>query len=416
METFFNFALMNLILFDQADIRQQLYPLTFTRPVGAMRVGILTIAEKWGHYFSGSHISFLTEPYLRKKFPFIKGNTNLMVNGAVCPNRQIVNAIEELGEGESLVKDKVLIACRCTKEQVATFEQTQEKPKGNVVHFEGTFFTLIDQVWKIFGQNGAELKADFELITRNRKSAGISDSHTRAYNERQIFIEDGAVIRAAVLNAEEGPIYIGRNTRIHEGALIKGPFALCENSQVAMGAKIRGDTTVGPYSKVGGEVSNSVIFGYSNKGHEGFLGNSVLGEWCNIGADTNNSNLKNNYADVKLWNYKKGGFINTGLQFCGLIMGDHSKCGINTMFNTGTVVGVSANIFGTGFPRQFVPGFSWGGSAGFTTYQPDKVFETAEKVMERRHVIFDETEKAILQHVFNITAQYRVWEKNNLEI
>lgn len=402
---------MNLILFDQADIRQQLYPLTFTRPVGALRVGILTIAEKWGHYFPDSHISFLTEPYLRKKYPLLKGNTNLMVNGAVCPNKEIIKAIAELGQGESLVKDKVLIACKCLKEEVASFEQTMEKPQGEVVQFHGSFFTLIDQVWEIFRQNGAELKADFELITTNRKSAGFSDPHTRTYNPNQIFIEEGAVIKAAVLNAEDGPIYIGRNARINEGALIKGPFAICENSQVAMGAKIRGDTTIGPFSKVGGEVSNSVILGYTNKGHEGFLGNSVLGEWCNIGADTNNSNLKNNYADIKLWNYKKGGFINTGLQFCGLIMGDHSKCGINTMFNTGTVVGVSSNIFGTGFPRQFVPDFSWGGSAGFTTYQLDKVFETAEKVMERRHVIFDDNDKDILRHIYDLSAQYRVWER-----
>ena len=411
METFFIFALMNLILFDQTDIRQQLYPLTFTRPVGALRVGILTIAEKWGHYFPEAHISFLTDPYLRKKFPLLKGSTNLMVNGAVCPNKEIINAIKDLGEGESLVKDKLLIACRCTKEEVLSFEQRQERPAGNITHFEGAFFTLIDQVWKIFMQNGAELKADFELVTRNRKSIGISDPHTRTYNKEQIFVEEGAEIKAAVLNAENGPIYIGKNARVHEGALIKGPFALCEHSQVAMGGKMRGDITVGPFSKVGGEVSNSVILGYTNKGHEGYLGNSVLGEWCNIGADTNNSNLKNNYADIKIWNHKKGGFVNTGLQFCGLIMGDHSKCGINTMFNTATVVGVSANIFGAGFPRQFIPSFSWGGSAGFTTYQMDKVFETAEKVMERRHVTFDETERAILQHIFELTAPYRVWEK-----
>ena len=403
---------MNLILFDQADIRQQLLPLTFTRPVSALRVGILTIAEKWEHYFPEAHLSFLTEPYLRTKFPIQKGNTNLLVNGAVCPNKEIMQAIQELGEDECLVKDKVLIACRCSKEEVNIFEKSQEPPGGRITQFEGSFFTLIDQVWKIFRQNGAELRADFRLISEKRKSKGISDPHTRTYKDEQIFVEDGAVIKAAVLNAEEGPIYIGKNAEVFEGAVIRGPFALCEESTVNMGAKMRPNTTIGPFCKVGGEISNSVIQGYSNKVHEGFLGSSVLGEWCNIGADTNNSNLKNNYADVKLWNYKKGGFVNTGLQFCGLIMGDHSKCGINTMFNTGTVVGVSANIFGTGFPRQFVPSFSWGGGpAGFTTYKMDKVFETAEKVMERRHVILDDTEKAILQHIFEETAKYRVWEK-----
>jgi UDP-N-acetylglucosamine diphosphorylase/glucosamine-1-phosphate N-acetyltransferase len=402
---------MNLILFDQAGVRQQLLPLTFTRPVAALRVGILTIAEKWQRYFPEAHISYLTEPYLRKKFPLQKSSINLLINGAVCPNPEIMEAIQELGEDESLIKDKTLIACRCSREALDGFETEVPGPGKKNIPFEGCFFTLIDQVWHIFRQNSAELKSDFELITRNRKSAGISDEHTRTYNEENIFVEEGAKIRAAILNAENGPIYIGKGAQVHEGAIIKGPFALCEGSNVNTGAKMRGDTTIGPFSKVGGEVSNSVIQGYSNKGHEGFLGNSVLGEWCNIGADTNNSNLKNNYADIKIWNYQKGGFTNTGLQFCGLIMGDHSKCGINTMFNTGTVVGVSANIFGTGFPRQFVPSFSWGGSGGFSTFKLDKVFEVAEKVMERRHITLDETEKDILLHIFEQTAQYRVWEK-----
>ena len=412
METFYIFALMNLILFDQANIRQQLLPLTFTRPVAALRVGILTIAEKWEKYFPDANVGYLTEPYLRKKFPLQKGSSNLLINGALCPNPEILQAINDLGEGECLLKDQVLIACRCTNEEVKRFDENPSALPAKSKPFEGAFFTLIDQLWKIFGQNSAELKADFELLIRNRKSAGINDPHTRTYNEHQIFVEDGAKIRAAILNAEDGPIYIGKNAQVHEGAIIKGPFALCEGSHVNPGAKMRGDSTIGPYSKVGGEISNSVIIGYSNKGHEGFLGNSVLGEWCNIGADSNNSNLKNNYADVKLWNYKKEGFVNTGLQFCGLIMGDHSKCGINTMFNTGTVVGVSANVFGTGFPRQFIPSFSWGGSAGLSTHKLDKAFETAEKVMERRHVNLDDTEQAILQHVFDFTAKYRVWEKS----
>ncbi len=403
---------MNLILFDQPDIREQLLPLTFTRPIAALRVGILTIAEKWKKYFPDSHVSFLTEPYLRKKFPMQRGNSNLLVNGALCPNPEVLEAIKALGEGESLIKDNILIACRCSKTGIEEFEQAPEAFRKNSTAFRGAFFTLIDQVWLIFSQNGAEIKADFDLLTRNRKTAGINDAHTRTYNEDQIFVEEGAKIKAAILNAEDGPIYIGKNARVHEGAFIKGPFALCEGSHVNPGAKMRGDSTIGPHSKVGGEISNSVITGYSNKGHEGFLGNSVLGEWCNIGADSNNSNLKNNYADVKLWNYKKGGFINTGLQFCGLIMGDHSKCGINTMFNTGTVAGVSANIFGAGFPRQFIPSYSWGGAAGLTTYKLDKVYETAERVMERRHINLDDTEKEILQHVFEQTARYRVWEKS----
>ncbi|HRG10464.1 MAG TPA: glucose-1-phosphate thymidylyltransferase, partial [Cyclobacteriaceae bacterium] len=244
-------------------------------------------------------------------------------------------------------------------------------------------------------------------------SASINDEHTRVYNPSQIFLEEGAKVRAAVLNAENGPIYLGKNSFVQEGALIRGPFALCEESHVNMGAKVRGDTTVGPYSKIGGEVSNSVIFGYSNKGHDGFLGNSVLGEWCNIGADTNTSNLKNNYENIKLWSYTKGGFKDTGLMFCGLMFGDHSKCGINTMFNSGTVVGVSTSIFGDGYPRNFIPSFAWGGAAGFTTYQLNKALDTAAKAMERRNIALSEVDKAILKKVFEDSAPYRVWEKKS---
>ena len=222
-----------------------------------------------------------------------------------------------------------------------------------------------------------------------------------------IFIEEGAKLEFVTLNASTGPIYIGKNAEIMEGSVIRGPFALCEEAQVKLASKVYGATTVGPYCRIGGEVNNSVLFGYSNKGHEGFLGNSVLGEWCNIGADSNNSNLKNNYEEVKLWSYETEGFEKTGLQFCGLMMGDHSKCGINTMFNTGTVVGVSTNIFGSGFPRNFVPSFSWGGASGFTTYITKKAFETARIAMARRHVDFDEQEAKILEHVFEETKKWR---------
>jgi UDP-N-acetylglucosamine diphosphorylase/glucosamine-1-phosphate N-acetyltransferase len=271
--------------------------------------------------------------------------------------------------------------------------------------------TLIDKVWKIFQYNASQLRSDFELMTSGKKSVGIKDKHTIVYNGQDVFVAEGAQVKAAILNAENGPIYLGKNAQVMEGALIRGPFALCEGSTVNMGAKVRGDTTVGPYSKIGGEVSNTVIFGYSNKAHDGFLGNSVIGEWCNIGADTNTSNLKNNYENIKIWNYARGGFEDTGLQFCGLMMGDHSKCGINTMFNTGTVVGVGANIFGDGFPRTFIPSFAWGGAGGFTTFQLDKALETAAKAMQRRSAMLTEAEKSILKHIFEVTAANRVWEK-----
>ncbi|WKZ60408.1 MAG: GlmU family protein [Cyclobacteriaceae bacterium] len=391
---------MNIVLFDEPAIRTQLLPFTFTRPVANIRIGIVTIAEKWQHYLG--EVSYLTEVYLAEKFPAKKGSDNLLINGALCPDETLVTALQKLPLNTTIVKEGNVLATRSTTLDWNNASATQEYA-GEVV--------MIDQVWKIFQHNAQQIRSDFQRLTAGRKSAPITDKHTRTYNENQIFLEEGVTIRAAVLNAEDGPIYLGKNSVVQEGALIKGPFALCEGSHVNMGGKMRGDTTIGPFSKVGGEIGNSVIFGYSNKAHDGFLGNSVLGEWCNLGADTNTSNLKNNYENVKIWNYAKGGFHDTGLQFCGLMMGDHSKCGINTMFNTGTVVGVSANIFGDGFPRTFIPSFAWGGASGFTTFQLNKAFETASKVMARRNVQLNEIKKNILKHVFEQSAQNRIWEK-----
>ena len=383
---------MHIALFDQEDIRQNLLPFTFTRPVAEIRVGILKISEKWEKY--GFEVGFKTQDYLQKKFG--DSEASLEVNGALCPSESLAEAVKALNPGEALVSANDLLAKRDEGEKQITYD-------GD--------YLLIESLSDIFLHNRKAIREDFDLITNNRSSQGISDQATTIYGSENIFIEEGATIKAAILNAEDGPIYIGQNAQVHEGSIIKGPFALCESSHVSMGAKIKGDTTIGPFSKVGGEVSNSVIFGFSNKGHDGFLGNSVIGEWCNLGADTNTSNLKNNYAQVKLWNYGTGRFANTGLQFCGLMMGDHAKCGINTMFNTGTVVGVGANIFGAGFPRNFVPSFSWGGAAGFSTFQPRKFYEVAEAVMARRGKSFDELDKNIVDHVFDLTTQYRIWDK-----
>ena len=264
----------------------------------------------------------------------------------------------------------------------------------------------IEHTWDIFSKNGDAIVEDFNLITKDRQSQPIPAT-VNTINPEHIFIEKGATVNFATLNASSGPIYIGRDAEVMEGSMVRGPLALCNNATLKLGTRVYGPTTVGPYSKIGGEVNNSVIFAHSNKGHDGFLGNSVIGEWCNLGADTNNSNLKNNYAEVRLWDYQTEGFAKTGLQFCGLMMGDHSKCGINTMFNTGTVVGVSANIFGSGFPRNFVPSFSWGGHKGFVTYKTNKAFEVAEVVMARRKEEFTEKDKAMLEHVFEETKQYR---------
>jgi UDP-N-acetylglucosamine diphosphorylase/glucosamine-1-phosphate N-acetyltransferase len=399
---------MNIILFDEPVVRQSLLPFTFTRPVAEIRVGIYTITEKWENYM-GVPVSFLTQPYLQEKYPAVFSTNNLYINGAVCPDVYLVREIRTLKAGEALYCGDTLVALHAGNQELFQVDSLLGFKPDERRDFPSC--TIVANVWEIFTQNGEQIRSDFKLITNERKSQPVNDKFTAVYNEENIFIEEGAKIRAAVLNAENGPIYIGKNAFVQEGALIKGPFALCEGSQVNMGSKMRGDVTIGPFSKVGGEVSASVIFGYTNKGHDGFIGNSVLGEWCNLGADTNTSNLKNNYAEVKLWNYAKGGFKSTGQQFCGLIMGDHSKCAINTMFNTGTVVGVSTNIFGSGFPRNFVPSFSWGGAAGFETYQLRKVFEVAKIVMERRNKELNDTEKAILTHVFEQTQQYRVWDR-----
>ncbi len=391
---------MNIVLFDDPLIRQDLMPFTFTRPVGNLRVGIQTIDEKWSSY-SKTSCSFHTVAYLREKFPPSSGD-GLFINGAVCPDNNLWQAISSLSSGESLMHEKRLVAVRGSSPESTA--KTRAYPGG---------VSWIDQVWKIFQHNAEQINADFARLTRNQTSKGVTDPHTRVYQPGNIFIEEGVQLNACVLNASTGPIYLARGSQVQEGALIRGPFSLGEESVVNMGAKIKGDTTIGPHCKVGGEISNSILYGYSNKAHDGFLGNSVIGEWCNLGADTNTSNLKNNYEDVKIWNYRNGGFTSTGLMFCGLMMGDHSKCGINTMFNTGTVVGVGANIFGDGFPRNFIPGFAWGGAAGFTTFQLKKVIDTAIKVMERRKITMSEVEKRILESVFSNTAGERVWEKSS---
>lgn len=383
---------MNSILFD--DCRSHLLPLAYTKPVCELRVGILTVKEKW-EFLTGLSFSFKTEEYLQKKYPLIIGDENLFINGSILPNKEIIDAIEKLKIDQCLVKDAVVIA----------YKSTDENRPENEIEYQNNI-SQISRCWNIFSLNEAEIKSDFQLVTKNRKSQKISKTNT-VIGENNIFIEQGAKVECSILNAQSGFIYVGKNAEIMEGSMVRGSFAMCENSVLKMGAKIYGATTLGPFCKVGGEVNNSVFQGFSNKGHDGFLGNSVIGEWCNLGADTNNSNLKNNYAEVKLWNYTEGRFEKTGLQFCGLIMGDHSKCGINTMFNTGTVVGISSNLFGPGFPRNFIPSFSWGGSGGYSTFVLDKVFEVAQKVMERRNIELSKEDKDILSHIFSLTNKYR---------
>jgi len=391
---------MNYILFD-GSVRNSLLPFTYTRPVADIRIGILTIREKWEMLLS-EKTSTLTKSYLQEKFPLIDTSDRIMIDASFLPTVALAKIVSELKENESVYYNEQMIAAHSVEHQEEFDVKNYKK-----IQFEEALLQ-IKNTWDIFSLNAQAIELDFDLITKGRNSAAIPDC-VQVQNPDRIFIEEGATIHFSSLNATDGAIYIGKNTTVMEGSLIRGGFALCESATVKMGAKIYGATTIGPHSKVGGELNNVVVFGYSNKGHDGFLGNAVIGEWCNIGADSNNSNLKNNYAEVRLWSYETEGFAKTGLQFCGLMMGDHSKCGINTMFNTGTVIGVSANIYGSNFPRNFIPSFSWGGAAGFTNYQMRKVKEVATVVMARRKIEFDAVEERILEHVYELSSK---WRKN----
>lgn len=381
---------MNYILFD-GEVRNALLPFTFTRPVADIRVGILTIREKWEKYL-GYTTTTVTEEYLEAKFPMVEAEQNIMINSAFLPTAELVEQIQALQPNQAI----------SYQEDIVAFFTEEEQEEINFDDYEILDFTdaviKIVHKWDIFQYNDAAIRQDYALITEDRTSEPIP-STVQVIGAEHVFIEEGAVLNFVTLNATTGPIYIGKNTEIMEGAIIRGPFALCEGAQVKMGAKIYGATTVGPECRVGGEVSNSVLFGYTNKGHDGFLGNSVLGEWCNLGADTNNSNLKNNYAAVKLWNYETNAQENTGLQFCGLMMGDHSKSGINTMFNTGTVVGVACSVFGGGFPKTFLPSFTWGGKDLDDVYDVDKAIKTMKIVMSRRHIEWTQEEEDIIRHL-----------------
>lgn len=396
----------NIILFGE-DNWFHFLPLTLTRPVCELRVGILTIREKWEKWLDGKG-SFITQDYLSEKYPICIEQDNLLINSTFLPTESLVNAIKKLDLNHSLMLGTEMVAARISEDRLNRLATDESViPSLNAHDLVGNDDITIDRItrpYHIFSKNGLEIVRDFELITKGRTSQPISTSN-HVMGKHAIFLEEGATMECCTINTNDGPVYIGKNAQVMEGSLIRGGFAACEGSIVKMGAKIYGPTTIGPHCRLGGEVSNSVMLANSNKGHDGFLGNSVIGEWCNLGADTNTSNLKNNYLPVRIWSYVSQGFEDTGLQFCGLIMGDHSKAGINTMFNTGTVVGVASNIFGDGFPRNFIPSFSWGGAAGFTTHQLNKAIETAKIVMSRRNQEFTEQDRKILEHIFLNTPQ-----------
>jgi UDP-N-acetylglucosamine diphosphorylase/glucosamine-1-phosphate N-acetyltransferase len=394
------------ILLSDAGLHRHLLPLTYTRPLGALRCGVRTQAEAW-QALAGLSVGFLTEAYLQVKFPAVKADLNYEVHGGLLPEKNVVGAVLDLKPGQVLMqKGKPLAFCLEGAAHAAAMDWQVPPAFLAQVEFSGEVL-LIERPWHLFQHCGAALNNDFEHITAGRKSRPLSASNTVIGDPNLIFLEEGAKAEASIFNTANGPIYIGKGAEVMEGCMVRGPMALGENAQLKMGAKIYGASSLGPECRVGGEVNNSVMQGFSNKGHDGFLGNSVLGEWCNLGADTNTSNLKNTYGDVAAWSYPDEALTATGQQFLGLIMGDHAKSAINTMFNTGTVAGPCANVFGGGFPPKHIPAFAWGGAEGFGTYALDKAFSTCRKVMERRHIPFTTYDEDILRHVFNATKPYR---------
>ncbi len=373
---------MKLLLADNG-LHLRLAPLTLTRPVANLRMGILTNNERWEELCPNSEIFFETEKYLEKKFPSTNEYT-WRINGAVIPTEELVAVAQELEEGDILMEGDEWIL------------EVGKNP-SNKIKYVGEPLVILKNRWDLFQRNGEVLPLDFAFLTEGRKSCGISKSNTIIGELDQLFIEEGVKIEGCILNTSTGPIYLGENSEVMEGSVIRGPFALGEEGCVKLATKIYGPTTIGPHCRVGGEVNNVVFQSYSNKGHDGFLGNAVLGEWCNLGADTNSSNLKNNYSTVKAYSYESNKLENTDITFMGLVMGDHSKCGINTMFNTASVVGVSANIYGAGFPDKLIKSFTWGGADGTVPFDLTKAIQVAEAMMERRHVAFTEGDRIIFE-------------------
>ncbi|MCU7615348.1 putative sugar nucleotidyl transferase [Chryseobacterium sp. GMJ5] len=382
------------LVFSDAQYWEDFLPLTFTRPVAEMRCGILTFSERWQKILENEEVSFFTETFLQHKFKNPEEKESLFLVTNFLPTENVTQQIKDLQVGEALVYEDELVAARINMKGFSLNQiEKMTDIKEDLIFFK--------KPTDLFTYNHKAIDFDFELLTRNRVSQKLSGTNGFLGDQKDLFIEEGAQIEFSTLNTITGKIYIGKNTEVMEGCNLRGPIALCEESKFNLGAKIYGATTVGPHCKVGGEVSNIVIFGYSNKGHDGFVGNSVIGEWCNLGADTNSSNLKNNYGNVKLWNYRSKAFEDSGLQFAGLIMGDHSKTAINTQLNTGTVIGVASNIFKEGFPPNLIENFSWGGFKDDERFKLDKAYEVAEKVMARRKIVLTDDDKAILKYIFN---------------
>jgi len=397
----------NIILFDDEQWKAML-PVCLTRPIADIRIGILRISEKWELYLNGT-ASYITKDYLAEKFPIKISSDNYVINSRFLPNAKLVSLVRNLGMNDALLYNDTLVAARMDSAQFQHLidnEDLQEL-KGMDIGQNGDF-NILSRPYDIFKLNGDEIRKDFKLINP-RLNMEIPDQ-VHLFGSHPVYISDKAVMRNCTINTEEGPVYIDDHAEIMEGTVLRGPLAVCQNAVIKIGTAVYKDCTFGPHVKVAGELANCVFQGYANKAHDGYLGNSVIGEWCNLGAGTISSNLKNNYTEVKIWNYVSKRFEGTGDIFCGLIMGDHSKTGINTMFNTGTVVGVCANIFGNGYPRTYIPSFSWGGAQGYKTFIPEKAMELADTVMKRRALSLSDEDKVILGHIFHATAAFRTWE------
>jgi len=390
----------NIILFDD-ESREKMLPLSYTRPVAELRTGIFTIRERWEKLLKGS-ASYITSEYLSAKYPMTIEDDNIVINGALMPNDRLVRLIEQLEPNEALMEGSDLLAARLNKAQFEHLIKNESIDEIAGMDLGDTPFIHLAYPWDLFLSLRATIEYDFQLITRGRISQPIP-SYNQVIAADNIFLEDGAQVTGAILNAQPGPIYIGKNAQVMEGSIIRGPVTIGERSIVKMGAKIYGPTAIGPNCKVGGEVKEAVILGNSNKAHDGFLGNSIIGEWCNLGAGTSVSNLKNNYSNVRMWDYTTKSMRDTGLQYLGLVMGDHSKAGINTMFNTGTIVGVAANIFGAGYPPKFVPSFTWGGADGLISHRLEDALQTAHRVLARRDTKLVPVEENILRYVFELS-------------
>ncbi|HOY07100.1 MAG TPA: putative sugar nucleotidyl transferase [Saprospiraceae bacterium] len=403
--------MLNIILFD-SDARSHLQPLTSTRPMGELRLGILTLREKWERRLRGS-VSYITQEYLQEKYPISIEDENLVINSGIIPTEMLCRRIDEINMGEALLYEGELVAARLNESQFEALIEDEEVRELMGKELESNIpIVPIERLWEMTRLNAAAILDDYQLITSGRKSQPVSPTNRIIGPTQNVFVEEGVQMECCILNAHDGPIYIGKDAVIMEGCMFRGPISIGADAIVKMGAKIYGPVSIGSGCRVGGEIVRSILYPNANKAHDGYLGDSVIGEWCNIGAATNNSNLKNNYSEVKLWDYDTQKFEKTGENFVGMIMGDHAKCGINTMFNTGTVVGVFANVFGAGYQRNFIPDFSWGGpDKGYRTYKFAEACETAEIVMARRNQPFTDFDKAILYHVYDHAAAFRTWEK-----